>query len=111
MSYVIAVPEALTAAAIELEGIGSALSAATVAGPVPGVMPAAADEVSTAIAALFSTCAKEYQAVNAQAAAFHAQFVQVLTAGAGGYAGAEAANTSLLQIAEQEVLRMVNAPT
>ena len=47
-----------------------------------GVMVAAADEVSAAIASLFSGHAKTYQALSAQVEAFHAQFVQALGAGA-----------------------------
>ncbi len=57
------------------------------------------DEVSTAVAALFSQHAQGYQAAAAQVAAFHSRFVQALTAGAGAYAFAEAANASPLQSA------------
>ena len=48
MSFVSTQPEALTAAAGSLQGIGSAMSAqnAAVAAPTTGVVPAAADEVS-----------------------------------------------------------------
>jgi triacylglycerol lipase len=53
-----------------------------------GVLAAAEDEVSAGIAALFSGHAREYQALGAQAAAFHDRFVRALTAGAGSYAGA-----------------------
>ncbi|ETW25362.1 PE family protein [Mycobacterium gastri] len=42
--------------------------------------------MSAAIAALFSGHSQTYQPVSVQAAAFHAQFVQALTAGAGSYA-------------------------
>jgi hypothetical protein len=61
------------------------------------VVPAAADEVSVGIAHLFSQHAADYQAVAAQAAAFHEQFVQNLTAGASSYASAENAIAALLQ--------------
>jgi PE family len=50
--------------------------------------------VSAAIASLFSGHAQAYQALGAQAAAFHEQFVQALTAGAGSYVSAEAANAA-----------------
>ena len=63
--------------------------------------------MSTAIAALFSGHAQGYQALSAQAAEFHAQFVRALTAGAAAYAPAEAANTSPFQ----ELLNLINAPT
>jgi PE family len=83
MSYVIAVPELMTSAATDLTTIGSALTAAKAAAPTPttGILVAAEDEVSAAIAA-----------------AFHEQFAQALTAGAGSYVGVEAANVSPLQI-------------
>jgi hypothetical protein len=60
------------------------------------VLPAAADEVSTGIAQLFSAHAANYHATAAQAAAFNDQFVQNLTAGAHSYASAEAVNVSFL---------------
>ena len=55
-----------------------------------------------------------FQALSAQAAAFHAQFVQALNAGAGSYAAAEAANASPLQAVgaggAQEPGSVINAP-
>jgi PE family len=98
MSHVIAAPEMMTAAARDLSNIGSALTAAkaAAAAPTTGVLAAAADEVSAAIAALFSAHGQGFQALGAQAAAFHEKFVQALTATAGSYAGAEAANVSAL---------------
>ncbi|KAA1249664.1 PE family protein, partial [Mycobacterium simiae] len=99
MSFLIAVPEVLGSAAVDLADIGSTLSAANTAAAAQttGVLAAAQDEVSAAIAALFSGHGQTYQALSTQAAAFHAQFVQALTAGAGAYAGAEAASASPLQ--------------
>ena len=100
MSGVIAVPELMAQAATDLAGIGSNVSAAhlVAAAPTVSVLPAAADEVSAGIAHLFSQHAQDYQGLAGQAAAFHDQFVQHLTASAGAYASAEAANvTSLLQ--------------
>lgn len=52
-----------------------------------------------------------YQAFSARVAVFHDQFVQLLNAGAGSYATAEAANTNPLQSAERELLGASNAPT
>jgi hypothetical protein len=43
--------------------------------PTTGVVAAAEDEVSAAIALLFSNHAQEFQALSAQAGAFHTQFV------------------------------------
>ena len=99
MSYVIAAPEMMAATATDLATIGSNLGAAhmTAAAPTVAVIPAAADEVSGSIAHLFSGYAQGYQALAGQAAVFHEQFVQHLTAGAGSYAATEAANASLLQ--------------
>ena len=96
MSHVIAAPEMMTAAASDVANIGSTLSAANAAAAAPtsGIVAAAGDEVSAAIAALFSRHAQAYQALGAQAAASHDQFVQALTAGAGSYVSAEAANVA-----------------
>ncbi len=58
------------------------------------------------MAALFSGHAQAYQALSAQAALFHEQFVRALTAGAGSYAAAEAASAAPLE----GVLDVINAP-
>ncbi|EFD55231.1 PE family protein, partial [Mycobacterium tuberculosis 02_1987] len=83
MSFVIANPEMLAAAATDLAGIRSAISAATAAAAAPTIQVAAAgaDEVSLAISALFGQHAQAYQALSAQATIFHDQFVQALTSG------------------------------
>ena len=56
MTCVIAAPELITTAATDLANIGSAVTAANAAAATPttGVLAAAEDEVSAAIAALFS---------------------------------------------------------
>jgi len=99
MSLVTAAPELMTVAATDLANIGSTISAAhlVAATPTVAVVPAAADEVSSGIAHLFSQHAQDYQALAGQAAAFHEQFVQHLTSSAGSYASAEAASAKLLQ--------------
>lgn len=74
MSFVVAAPEVVVAAASDLAGIGSAIGAANAAAAVPtmGVLAAAAgDEVSAAIAKPFGAYGQEYQAVLAQVEAFH----------------------------------------
>ena len=85
MSFVVAAPETLAAASADLGSIGSTLSTANAvaAQATTGVVAAAGDEVSAAIASLFSSHAQEYQALSAQAAGWHAEFAQALT-GAGG---------------------------
>ena len=86
--WVIAAPEYVAAAASDLANIGSSLSSANMAAlmPTSGVLAAGGDEVSAMIAALFSSHAQAYQALSAQAASFHAQFVQLMNTGASHYA-------------------------
>jgi len=113
MSYLVAAPDMLATAATELQGIGSALTAATAAAAAPttAVAAAGADEVSTAVAALFSARAQAQQALAKQAAAFHAELVQTLTAAVDSYAGAEAANAAPLQSLVHHARALVDAPT
>jgi hypothetical protein len=99
MSYVIAAPELLATAAADVADIGSSLNAANAAATprTTAVIAAAEDEVSAAIASLFSGHAQQFQALSGRAAAFHAQFLQALDRAQGAYAAAEAANASPLQ--------------
>ena len=96
MSFLVAAPDTLAASASDLAGIGSSLSEANVAATASTtrLIAAGGDEVSAAIASLFSRHGKAFQALSAQAAAFHDQFVQALRAGAGAYASTETTNTS-----------------
>src|ERR1700736_6358437 len=112
MSYLAVAPDMLAAAATNVESIGSALTAANtaVASSTSAVTAAGADEVSTAIASLFSQHGAAYQQVSEDMAAFHNQFVQALNAGASSYVGAEAANASPLETFEQDVVGAINAP-
>ena len=52
--------------------------------------------------------AQAYQVLSAQAATFHSQFVQALTAGANSYANTEAANASPLQTVQHDALNAIN---
>ena len=99
MSFVTTQPEALSAAATSLQGIGSGVNAqnAAAAAPTTGVVPAAADEVSALTAAQFVAQGQLYQAVSAQAAAIHEAFVNTLGTSAGSYAATEAANATHAQ--------------
>ena len=99
MSSVIAAPDLITTAATDLANIGSTIRAADAAAgsSTTGVLAAAEDEVSAAIAAFFSAHGQGFQALSAQAAAFHDQFVQALNGAGRAYAAAEAANASPLQ--------------
>jgi hypothetical protein len=121
-------PEFVSSAAADLAAIGSTISEANAAAasPTTSVVPAAADEVSTRIAALFSAHAQEFQALSAQAATFHQQFVNLMNGGAAQYAATEAASVNPLSAlgspiqtvdgiltnpALAPVLNLVNAPT
>jgi hypothetical protein len=107
MSFVIAAPEVVAAAASDLARIGYTIGAANAAAafPTTEVLTAGADEVSAVIAAVFGAHAQGFQTISTEAATFHAQFVQALNASAGSYAAAEAANV------EQNLLNVLNAPT
>ena len=113
MSFVIAAPEFVTAAASDLANVGSTITTANAAAAAPttGVLAAGADEVSATVATLFGAHGQAYQAISAQTAAFHQQFVQLINSGAGSYAAAEAANASPLQSTQQDLLGVINAPT
>lgn len=103
MSYVVALPELMSAAATNVASIGSAVTTAShdAVGATSAVLAAAEDEVSVAIADLFSAHGQAYHALSTQAAAFHERFVQTLNGAAGSYAAAEAANASPLAALEQ----------
>jgi len=71
--------------------------------------------MSAPIAAVFAAHGQGFQALSAQAAAFHDQFVHALTAGAGTYVSAEAANLAAFtanpaQTIQQDLLNAINAP-
>jgi PE family len=95
MSFVPTQPDALAVSAGKLQGLGSAMNAGNAAAvaPTTGVVRAAGDEVSALTAMQFAAHAEIYQAMSAQAAAIHQQFVDVLAVSAGSYAATEAANT------------------
>lgn len=101
----LATPDVLTSAATELAGIGSSLRAAnTAAAPLTtGIVAAAGDEVSTAIASFFGGYAQEFQTLTAQTTVFHARFERALSAAGAAYAAAEAANVSPLRTLMQQV--------
>jgi hypothetical protein len=92
MSFVVAVPDLVQTAAQDLAGIRSAMDEVSeaIAAPTTALTPAAGDEISAAVVALFRNFGEEFQVLDAHAAAFHGQFLQTLTAGAGAYASTEA---------------------
>jgi len=94
MSYVTTAPVAISAAATQLEGLGSSFAAesAGAAAPTTAISPAASDEVSILQSGVFSTYGQLYQTVSAQAQAVHQQFVNLLNQSSGSYGETEAAN-------------------
>ncbi|WP_156803113.1 PE family protein, partial [Mycobacterium gordonae] len=108
MSFVFAMPDLVTRAASDLANLGSVLSNANsaAAASTTGLLAAAEDDVSAAIASLFSTHGRSYQMLSTQAATVHAEFVRALAAGAEAYTGAEAASASPLNL----LLNAINAP-
>ncbi|OPE45113.1 hypothetical protein BV508_30595, partial [Mycobacterium intermedium] len=109
MTFLLVSPELVAAAASDVAGIGLSVSAANAvaARSTTGLVSAAADEVSRAVAVLFSGYGVGYQELAVQAAAVHGQFVQALAAGGVGYATAESLNVGPLQ----PLLDLINAPT
>jgi PE family/PPE-SVP subfamily C-terminal region len=96
MSFLTTIPEELLAAAAQLEGIGSSLTAqnAGAAAPTTTIAPAAADPVSGLQAGIFSTYGTLYQQLAAEAQSVQQQFVQTLGLSSGTYTATEAANAT-----------------
>jgi len=113
VSFVGVVPDVVHAAVRDFVGLGEGLQQANVVAleATVGVLPAAGDEVSAAIAALFGGLGREYQAAGAQAALFHQDFVQLLGAGVGAYEQTEQAAAGWLERFEGQLLDVVNAPS
>lgn len=113
MSFVVAAPEIMTDAATNLAGIGSRIGTANAAAAArtTAILSAGGDEVSAAVTTVFSDYASAYQALAAEAATLHSQFVQAVGSGAAMYAATEAASADPLQTLQQGVLGVINAPT
>src|SRR5271166_71490 len=106
MTFVIAAPEIIASAASDLSGIRSMIAAADAAAATSTstVLAAAGDEVSAAIASLFSSHGQAYQSMSAQAAAFNHQFVQALSSAGFSYADVEAVTAASLRTVGQDLL-------
>ncbi|WP_246540802.1 PE family protein [Mycobacterium spongiae] len=106
MSFVWMSPDVVTTAAGDLAGIRSALDQANAAAAVATTqtLAPAADEVSAAVTALFTSQAEEYQGLSAQVGTYHEHFVSLLNGSVAAYAGAEYAN------AQRNAAAVVNAP-
>ncbi|MDT5146570.1 MAG: hypothetical protein QOC58_1215 [Mycobacterium sp.] len=98
MAYVIAQPQGMATAAADVAAIGTTIEEATTAaaGRTTGVVAAAGDEVSAAIASVFNTYADDWRGLLGRAATFHGAFAQALSAAGNAYAGAEAAGAAAL---------------
>jgi hypothetical protein len=96
MSLLTTVPEELAAAAAQLSGIVSSLTAqnAGAAAATTGVAPAAADSVSLQQAGIFSAYGTLYQQIAAEAQTIQQQFATTLGLSSGTYAATEASNAS-----------------
>lgn len=96
MTYLSAQPQVLANAAVELEGIGSAVNAAVAAAAVPtsNVVAAAADEVSAAIARMFGGYGAQCQTVISQVAELQDEFSRLLAAAGFAYPETELANAA-----------------
>ncbi|WP_261899437.1 PE family protein, partial [Mycobacterium marinum] len=107
MSYVLVSPPELMTAAEAAAYIGSSIRTANAAALVPttALATAGGDEISAAIAQLFSTHAWDYQKIGAQLQRLHDQFVQALAGSSESYASAESVNI------EQQLISVINAPT
>ncbi|OBK19468.1 PE family protein [Mycobacterium asiaticum] len=108
MSWFVAGPEAMAAAARDLAGIGSAIaeSNGNAAAPTTAIPASAADAVSGLVAQLYSAHAQTYQDISAQMASFHDQFVRALNSDGAAYANAESAAAAQLR----DGLNAINAP-
>ncbi|ORC00452.1 hypothetical protein B1T48_02825 [Mycobacterium persicum] len=109
MSFVNAAPETISAAAADLASISTTIGAAnaTVAVYTTRLAAAGADEVSAALATLFGSHGRLYQAVSLRAAEFHEQFTQALAAASISYSTAETTSTALVH----DALSVLNAPS
>lgn len=96
MSFLTTHPAALAAAAGDLQTIDAALNAqnAAAAGPITGLAPAAADEISALQATQFSAYGTLYQQISAQAAAMQEMFIHTLRVSADSYGETETANSA-----------------
>jgi PE family len=89
-------PEIVAGASQDLENLGSALRSAhaEAATQTTAVAAPAADEISAAFTKLLSTHAQGFQAVSAKAAAFHDEFVKLLSGASAQYVGTEATSAA-----------------
>lgn len=98
MAYLQAQPLAMGTTAADVAAIGSMLdeAGAAAAGRTTGMAAAAADEVSAAVAQLFSAYGQQWRSLIGRATALHGEFAQALSAAGNAYATTEAAGQAAL---------------
>src|ERR1700739_3659811 len=96
MSFLTTVPEELAAAAAQLSGIVSSLTAQNTgaAAATTALAPAAADSVSLQQAGIFSAYGTLYQQLAAEAQAMQEQFANTLGLSSGTHSTTEASNAA-----------------
>jgi hypothetical protein len=99
------IPGELATAAEDLGNIGTRLEEANAVAALPtsSILPAAADEVSAAIASLFNNQSTTFQELAARGAAFHQGFTQLLGAAFTAYTGTEQTALQALRNAISDV--------
>ncbi len=112
MDFVVAAPEMLESTAANAERLASAISSAraNAAGSTTGLLAAAEDEVSAAVAKVFGAYGQQYQALVAQAEAFQSEFSAALAAAGNAYMQAEATNAALSTGGMSNALKALAAP-
>lgn len=105
MSFVTIMPQALECAATDVAGIGSAFSEASAAAATPttAILPAGADELSTAMAAVLTRQGQVWQTFSHDYEWLHQQFVDLLNGSSLKYLATEIDN------AAQNALKTANA--
>ncbi|MGA7051242.1 MAG: PE family protein [Mycobacterium sp.] len=96
MSDLFEFPDAVAAAAGDLDNLASTISQANAAAALPttGLVASDADDVSLAVAELFGAHGQGYQNFSVQIEVFHQEFVRNLSVGANANANAEVANAA-----------------
>jgi hypothetical protein len=96
MSFLTALPEALLAAAAQIQGLVSTFEAQStgIAPSTTALAPAAADEVSVLQSQVFSTYGTLYQQISTQATAVQQQLAQTLGLNGSSYSNAESTNAT-----------------
>ncbi|MCV7199536.1 PecA family PE domain-processing aspartic protease [Mycobacterium angelicum] len=98
MSVLLVNPDYFTSATTDLENVGASMRSVNTAAAIPttALEAASLDEISVAIAKLFTEHGQQYQAVAGQVAASYEEFTSNLAFAVKSYLGAELANIGQL---------------